>query len=223
MTGEVTIKGGARLNPHPLRAAILGEVHARPFTAITTPRRLIHFAFATPGEAGRNDRAALAAFCARRKLEPLDAVARHHRVAFDDVTLRWEQHSEFTTFTWIRNHAGASRPFGDVDDELAALIGSLPQAGQLLVALKLEVEETSAAVERAERLFEKGSLAMVNVRSGQAVVASDFRVDEQGNPLILEVNPNPSLDVDAGFAAACAEAGYDYGHALEKIIAAALQ
>jgi D-alanine-D-alanine ligase len=51
----------------------------------------------------------------------------------------------------------------------------------------------------------------------------DFRVDEAGRPLILEVNPNPSLDVDAGFAAACAEAGYDYGSALEKIIAAALQ
>ena len=51
----------------------------------------------------------------------------------------------------------------------------------------------------------------------------DFRVDEDGQPLILEVNPNPSLDVDAGFAAACAKAGYDYGSALEKIIAAALQ
>lgn len=50
----------------------------------------------------------------------------------------------------------------------------------------------------------------------------DFRVNEQGQPLILEVNPNPSLDVDAGFAAACAEAGYDYGSALEQIIAAAL-
>lgn len=50
----------------------------------------------------------------------------------------------------------------------------------------------------------------------------DFRVNEQGQPLILEVNPNPSLDVDAGFAAACAEAGYDYGSVLEQIIAAAL-
>lgn len=51
----------------------------------------------------------------------------------------------------------------------------------------------------------------------------DFRVDESGQPLILEVNPNPSLDVDAGFAAACAEVGYSYGDTLEKIIAAALQ
>ncbi|MBS0279031.1 MAG: D-alanine--D-alanine ligase [Proteobacteria bacterium] len=51
----------------------------------------------------------------------------------------------------------------------------------------------------------------------------DFRVDRKGNPLILEVNPNPSLDWDAGFAAACAKVGYDYGDTLEKIIDAALK
>jgi D-alanine-D-alanine ligase len=50
----------------------------------------------------------------------------------------------------------------------------------------------------------------------------DFRVDEHGKPLVLEVNPNPSLDIDAGFAAACEQAGFDYGTVLEKIIDAAL-
>ena len=39
MTSDVTIGGnGARLIAHPLRAAVLGEVHARPFTPIETPR-----------------------------------------------------------------------------------------------------------------------------------------------------------------------------------------
>jgi D-alanine-D-alanine ligase len=50
----------------------------------------------------------------------------------------------------------------------------------------------------------------------------DFRVDAKGNPLVLEVNANPSLDPDAGFAAACERVGCDYGSALEKIIASAL-
>jgi uncharacterized membrane-anchored protein len=57
MTAEVTIEGGGRLEPHPLRAAMLGEVHARPFTAIETPRRILHFAFETAGDAGKRDRA----------------------------------------------------------------------------------------------------------------------------------------------------------------------
>ena len=50
----------------------------------------------------------------------------------------------------------------------------------------------------------------------------DFRIDEKGRPLILEINPNPALDEEAGFAAACAQAGISYPDALEKIIAAAL-
>ncbi len=100
MTAEVTISEGARLEPHALRAAILGEVHARPFTPIETPRRLLHFAFDTAGEAGKRDRAALAEFCAKRGLAPLKEGAKHHRVELSGVTLRWEQHSEFTTYSW---------------------------------------------------------------------------------------------------------------------------
>ena len=102
MSAEVKIGNGSegQLAPHPLRAAVLGEVHARPFTPMETPRRIVHFAFATPGEAGKNDRAALAALCLRDKREPLNAAAKHHRSAFDGATLRWEQHTEFTTYTW---------------------------------------------------------------------------------------------------------------------------
>jgi D-alanine-D-alanine ligase len=49
----------------------------------------------------------------------------------------------------------------------------------------------------------------------------DFRVDEAGRPFILELNPNSCLEPGAGFAAASAQAGMDYGDAVEKIIAAA--
>ena len=49
MTADVTaVGGGTRLTAHAMRAAILGEVHARPFTPLQTPRRILHFAFNTP-------------------------------------------------------------------------------------------------------------------------------------------------------------------------------
>jgi hypothetical protein len=41
--------GGEQLVSHPLRAAILGEVHARPFTPVEAPCRVLHFAFDTSG------------------------------------------------------------------------------------------------------------------------------------------------------------------------------
>jgi hypothetical protein len=48
MDAEVSIGNGdgARLSPHPLRAAVLAKVHARPFTPIETLRRVRHFPLA---------------------------------------------------------------------------------------------------------------------------------------------------------------------------------
>jgi D-alanine-D-alanine ligase len=49
----------------------------------------------------------------------------------------------------------------------------------------------------------------------------DFRVDADGVPLILEINTNPCISPDAGFAAAAEEAGMDYGSLIEAIVKAA--
>ncbi len=45
----------------------------------------------------------------------------------------------------------------------------------------------------------------------------DFRVDRKGRPWVLEVNANPCLAPDAGFAAALAEAGIPYDTAVARI------
>jgi D-alanine-D-alanine ligase len=46
----------------------------------------------------------------------------------------------------------------------------------------------------------------------------DFRVDEQGRPWVLEINANPCLSPDAGFAAAALEGGMDYKEVVHYII-----
>ena len=46
----------------------------------------------------------------------------------------------------------------------------------------------------------------------------DFRVDDRGRPFILEINANPCVSPDAGFAAALSRAGISYSFAVEQIL-----
>ena len=50
----------------------------------------------------------------------------------------------------------------------------------------------------------------------------DFRVDNQGHPWILEINANPCLSPDAGFAAAAVNAGISYPDIIKRILDNAL-
>jgi D-alanine-D-alanine ligase len=50
----------------------------------------------------------------------------------------------------------------------------------------------------------------------------DFRVDRAGRPFVLEINPNPCLSPDAGFAAMLERAGMDFDACIDRIIAACL-
>lgn len=186
MSAEVSIGNGkgTRLTPHPLRAAILGEVHARPFTPIETPRRILHFAFDTAGDAARQDRAALADLCARRNLEPLKPSAKQHRVVFGGAMLRWEQHSEFTTYTWELPSPGTS-PFHPDAASLAGPMTSLPQPGPLLVALDVHLLAEKEKRLPITKVFDRASLAVAENSDGLALFATDFQADAAGYVRIL--------------------------------------
>src|SRR3954470_11020117 len=155
MTSDVTIGGnGARLTAHPLRAAVLGEVHARPFTPIETPRRVLHFAFETTAERGEADRAALTAFCTTRGLTAPQPSGKHHRVLLGATALRWEQHAEFTTYTWeLPSETPGAGPFHPSAAGLAAPMGLVPQPGPVLVAVDLHLVADAADRIAPERLF----------------------------------------------------------------------
>jgi uncharacterized membrane-anchored protein len=188
MSSEVSIGDGegARLAPHPLRATILGEVHARPFTPIETPRRVLHFAFDTAGGRNEADRAALVDFCTRRGLVPPKPTDKHHRVVFGVTALRWEQHSEFTTYTWelaVDTSTATPTPFHPGAGALASPMGLVPAPGPVMVAIDLHVLAAEGVV--MERVFDRASLAVAENSDATAVYATDFQCDPAGFVRIL--------------------------------------
>jgi D-alanine-D-alanine ligase len=51
----------------------------------------------------------------------------------------------------------------------------------------------------------------------------DFRIDKNGKPWVLEINANPCLSLEAGFAFAVDRAGLEYNDAIELIVDDALK
>jgi len=189
MTVEVSIGDGAtRLTPHPLRAAVLGEVHARPFTPLPVPSRVIHFAFDTTGPRAAADRARLAAFCVERGLPAPPPHEKHHRMPFGATVLRWEQHSEFTTYTWEVRADPLGLPFHPDAASLALPMQLVPQPGPLLVAVDLHLLADDPPRTDPEQLFDRASLAVAENSDGAALYATDFQPGPTGFVRILVID-----------------------------------
>lgn len=176
-----------RLTPDGRRAAVLGEVHARPFALFESPRRLIHFAFLTNGEQAKADITALQALCAARGAAQLPEGAKHHVVSFATTRLRWEQHGEFTTYGFDMP-ADSPLPFHPPARALASPMGLVPQPGALLVALDIHLLPAGAPEPDLEQIFDDTSLAVSQADGGSALVASDFRVDTAGFVRMLVID-----------------------------------
>lgn len=168
---------------HPLRGAVLGELHARPFVPIAGPTRQFHLGFMTAPDAAAADRARLERYCEERAQPGPPAGARHHRVALADADLRWEQHSEFTTYTWEIGGRD-QRPFEPAASSLMSIARSMPQPGPLLIAVDLHFMKDDGGV-RIEDLFDAASLAASVVDVGGALAATDFRPSSDGFVRIL--------------------------------------
>ncbi len=184
MSSEVAI-GGQKLEPHRLRAAVLGEVHARPFTPLSTPARVLHFAFDTAGGHAQADRIALAELCTRYGIAPPRLADKHFHLGFAGTQLRWEQHSEFTTYTFELAADPEAMPFHPAASSLASPMALVPQPGPLLVAIDLHLMADKPDRLAVERHFNRPSLAVAENSDGTAVYATDFLTDPDGYVRIL--------------------------------------
>jgi uncharacterized membrane-anchored protein len=178
----------AKTVDHPLRGVVIGEVHARPPLPLETPRRILHYAFETTGDRAGADRAAFVDFCARRGLAMPDIQQKYHRVVVGAASLSWEQHSEFTTYTWSlpsAEVAGVAAPFQPPAQDLSSYMALVATPGLLVVAVDLHLVQGGGPAIDPDLIFDASSLTMSLVAEGKAKVATDFKLDPAGFVRVL--------------------------------------
>lgn len=163
-------------NDHPLRLALNDELHGRPALAVSSPAAVSHFAFTGADPAAA--RAQLAKLCRRfGALAPADD-ASFHRFEADGLSVKWELHGEFYTFTVSTPGAAAQAFNAPAAARLpAGFLASLP--GERLVALNIAILKGKARPDLA-RLFGHDDLAGSRVTGGSATVFMDFRIGTDG-------------------------------------------
>jgi uncharacterized membrane-anchored protein len=169
---------GAHWVEHESRAAILAELHARPFLPLQVPRRVYHFAFATSHEEAAADRAAVAALARIAGVEPPAPDAKFHYFVFGEWRLRWEQHTEFTTYSWSTGR-GAETPFAHPDPLASGEIEFRPP-GRLVVATHLCVVDRAVPLDDLADLFNSQSLCVIAIGKDAGHALTDFAVDAHG-------------------------------------------
>lgn len=177
---------------HPLRARILAETHARPFTPQPTPARVLRFAFTLDPAAPDRDRDELTRLCAARGLTPPAADARHMTLDLDEAHLRWERHGEFVTFTWSFK-AATPTPFAPPARAFAPVTRLMPQPGPLLAAIDLHIVPAAAAPAGVAAFFAPGQVAVSDCDDDRALAATDLKADEGGfvRLLVLDRSLSP--------------------------------
>lgn len=163
---------------HPDRAAILGELHARPFAQVAVPCRIYQFAFMTGPEEARTDRAAVSALAARHGVPAPAGDAKFHSLQIGDWSLRWESHTEFTTYTWSAS-ADAEPPFKRADPFGTGEISFAPP-GRLIAAVHVAVAGSAEGEPRLGEGTHRSMLCVVDASEGGARLTTDFQADAHG-------------------------------------------
>ncbi len=178
---------------HEFRAAILAELHARPFVPLETPRRVYHFAFATNDDEARADRGEIERLASSHDCAATASDAKFKSLTFGAWDLRWEQHTEFTTYTWSTSRDAAT-PFSH-PDPLGAREVKFRAPGRLIVAAHLCVVGRENSLDKLAGLFNSESLCVISVAKGAADLMTDFALDAAGfTRLIIRSNNASALE-----------------------------
>ncbi len=179
--GHAGLKG---LVLHPQRDEIYNELHSRPAYPYVAPAQLSHIAIQHDGGMKRQELELLTALCDHYQITAPTANMSCFQQDFGLFELRWERHSEFSGYTFIRNGALEGNPFVNnaIDLIPQAWLTQLP--GKVVVAFHMLLEDAvnqpEPPVEQVTGYFENLRLVGSQPANGNASVWTTFRLHSDG-------------------------------------------
>lgn len=184
------------ISDHPLRYELANELHARPFPTMSTPSTVVFLAIKQPDEAVSRDRgedmAHLISLLDRHGAAHPQPGATHFSGQIGRHILKWEQHTEFVTYTAFVDGV-SSRAFDPHDFDVFPEDWLAQAPGQRITSISLRLcsyPGDDAIEAELNDWFVPESLAVARVLEDAAVVAGDFRIDPAGH-LRFAVFANP--------------------------------
>jgi len=172
------------LSQHALRQQLHNEVHARPPEAMAVPLAITHVVMWADAAAREASREHLSVLLRNHHLSALDAHSNHTRVELGPFRLRWELHTEFVTYTFLRAldaEECSEREHPSAFDVVPRdWLNALP--GQCLTALNLWVLNTHAFGNHSlvKDWLNEDTLVASTVADGHGEVYTDFAVHADG-------------------------------------------
>ncbi|GAB4273070.1 MAG: DUF3422 family protein [Methylomicrobium sp.] len=181
---------------HPQRFVLHNEVHARASLNLALPVRASHLALLLTTDEKRLEREHLSQLCERYGKPCLEPDADHLSETFDTFEIRWEQHGEFSTYTFTVQNT-PNDPF--VDPALRQVpidwLSGLP--GQLMVAAHAAIQSGAPAgddgtldLASIAAHFANNPIVGSKVTGGDAQVFTDFRIHVDGFSRFLIIDRN---------------------------------
>jgi uncharacterized membrane-anchored protein len=183
---SATIEAGEpmSLSQHPLRHALHNEIHARPPEAMTAPLAISHVVMLADQAQREASREHLASLLRDNHLPAPGANSTHIRMDLGRFRVRWEMHTEFVSYTFMRvldiEGFGEREPVGAVDVVPQAWLAGLP--GQALSSLNLWVLPTHSFGTGAltRHVLSEDTLVASTVADGHGEVYTDFAIHGDG-------------------------------------------
>lgn len=176
------------MKDHPLRAELANELHARPFPVLSSPCQVSFLAIKIPENVQESRADAhhvhLASLLQIFDVEPPETEASHFVVRLGGDVLKWENHTEFVTYTIFRDGPAEESFSGSIFEDIAPdWLAKMP--GERIASALVHVEPAPSSDSETEAtattFFEPESLAVSRVHDGSAVVSTDFRLDSGGH------------------------------------------